>query len=113
MDAKTRKKQKKKTTDEEYRDYIEIYYKKNEVEKPILLRGWLNGAVRHPDGSTYWEFKAKESSRDTLSHKMSEQRGSVRWISPRGTAVERFGLVAWAFLLGMAAYRALSNFFGF
>jgi hypothetical protein len=112
------------------RDTIEIHYEKDGVIKPVELRGRLISALANPDGTTHWAFWArqkptnaktpstlgggeKESARDILSRKMSGQRGSFRLLSPRGTAAEKAGLIAWGALLGAAIYKNLSHLFGF
>jgi hypothetical protein len=106
------------------------FQKEGEEIRLVKLHGRLVGAYGNADGSNHWEFYAtqqpsdaktpsalgggkKESAREVLRRKMSSQRGSSRWISPRGTAMEKWGLVAWGALLGAAIYKNLSHLFGF
>ena len=122
--------QQKKKTRTTLRDKIEIYYEKDGVIKPVELRGRLVSALANTDGTTHWAFMArqkpanaktplalgggeKESARDILHRKMSGQATSSRWISPRGVAVERAGILTWGALLGAAIYKNLSHLFGF
>lgn len=111
-----------------YRDSLVIHIDKNEVSKEVKLRGRLVTVMGNPDGSNHWEFMAiqaldpnptcrgegkKAPMRDIAYRSMSQQKGSIRLVSPRGAAVERAGLLALAFLMGAAIYKNLSHFFGF
>jgi len=78
------------------------------VLRPVKLHGRLVGAFGNLDGSNHWEFYAaqkpsdaktpsalgggkKETAREVLRRKMSSQRGSFGWISPRGMATRENG----------------------
>ena len=122
--------QQRKKNGKHLRDSIGLHFEKDGGFKEVELQGRLVSVYGNPDGSNDWAFWVKqkptnakkpstlgggekESARDILRRKMESQSGTYRWLSPRGTAAERAGLIAWGALLGAAIYKNLSHVFGF
>jgi hypothetical protein len=51
--------------------------------------------------------------RESAAQRITGEAGSIRWLSPRGAAMERAALFAWVFLLGAVAYKWLTHFLGY
>jgi hypothetical protein len=98
---------------------VVVHYGPNGVVKLIEFRDWWISVEMLDDGfSPTKPVDANPSGlgvpkRESAVQRINGEAGSVRWLSPRGAAIEKGALFAWVFLLGAALYKRLSHFFGF